>query len=339
LPVFDDISDSITDAIDRRDVPAAVVERAPSITTIPPSEITPAADLKHRDIKSWGESVWSEGTANAASLYSKATAAIPIPSQAVAAVDWLKKEGHELSDELVEEAEDLTDRFENLIEDGLGDFAQVLGIHDFYSAHILNFCEGFYVPGSVPNDTVRPGTIHKNVTHCSNKTATAHFNPAQRISQELNESTGGFIDLETVEWPEDVQRALNALKVAQKATFVLYCLAIGFAFLAMVAAVMGIFFNGWMSAAINIIVDLLGFLTIVVASALVTFIAQRATHFINKYGDEIGISANRGNKFLALTWSATGLMFLAFLVWIYILFTSARQGRRRRREMQEKHHG
>lgn len=281
--------------------------------------------------------MWSKGTAGAASLYSKATAAIPIPTQAVAAADWLKAEGHELTKDLVEEAEHLTNKFENLIEEGLGDFAQVLGIHDFYSAHILTFCEGYYVPGSVPNATIKPGTIHKNVTHCSNKTAMAHFDPAKEISQELNESTNGFIDLSSVQWPDDIQDALNALKVAQKAVFVLYCLAIGFIFLAMVASAMGIFFNGWMSALINIAGDVLAFLTIMIASALVTFIAQRATQFINKHGDEIGVRASRGNKFLALTWSTTGLMFLAALVWTYLMFTAARSGLNRRREMQEKH--
>jgi len=272
-----------------------------------------------------------------ASLYTKTTGAIPIPTKAVAAVDWLKSEGHELTAELVEEAESLTDRFENLIEDGLGDFAQVLGLHDFYSAHILNFCEGFYVPASVPNATVGSGSIHKNVTHCSNKTAMAHFDPRKTISQELNESTNGFIDISDVKWPDDIQNAINALKVAQKAVFVLYCLAIAFLFLAMVAAIMGIFFNGRMSAFINVAVDSLAFLIIMVASAIVTVIAQKASHYINKHGDEIGISATRGNKFLALTWASTGLVFLAMLVWVYLMFTSVRGGMKKRREVDQKY--
>lgn len=286
---------------------------------------------------SWVESVWSDGTEGVASLYTKATGAIPIPTQAVAAVDWLKKEGHQLSEELVQEAENLTTKFENLIEDGLGDFAQVLGIHDFYSAHVMNFCEGFYVPASVPNATVAAGSIHKNVTHCSNKTAMYHFDPMKEISQELNESTGGFIDLSTVQFPDDVRDALNALKVAQRAVFVLYCVTIGLIFLGFVGAIMGIFFNGWMSAFINVAADGLAFVSITVASALITYIANRATRFINKHGDEIGISANRGNKFLALTWATTGLMFIAMIIWMYLTLTSVRASRQRRRALQEKH--
>ncbi len=302
----------------------------------PAPQIHDARALEERDFTSKLESLYSEGTAGVASLYTKATGAIPVPTQAVAALDWLKAEGHELTQELVQEAENLTDKFEHYIEDGLGDLAQVLGIYDFYSAHILTFCEGYYVPGSVPNATVKAGSIHRNVTHCSNTTAMAHFDPTREISQQLNESTDGFIDLSNVQWPEDIQHALNALKAAQKAVFVLYCLAIGFIFLAMVAATAGLFFNGRLSALINALLDLLAFLAILIGSALVTVIAVKGAHAINKYGKDIGVSATKGGKFLALTWSATALMFLAMLVWTYMMFTGGRPKSSRRREMQEK---
>ncbi|KAK5174118.1 uncharacterized protein LTR77_001198 [Saxophila tyrrhenica] len=332
LPIFDDINDSLFE----RDVTAAADVASPVITAAP--DATPAPDLFRRsESQNWAESVWSKGTADVASVYTKATGAIPIPTKAVAAVDWLKEEGHEISEELVEEAESLTNRFENMIEEGLGDFAQVLGLHDFYSAHILNFCEGFYVPASAPNATLGSGSIHKNVTHCSRKTAMKTFDPEKTISRELNESTNGFIDISDVEWPDDIRDGINALKVAQKAMFVLYCLAIGFIFLAMVTAMMGIFFNGRLSAFINVAVDSLAFMLITVASAIVTFVADKASHFINEHGDEIGISATRGNKFLALTWASTGLVFVAMLVWVYLLFTSVKGGMRKRKEMEQKY--
>jgi len=55
-------------------------------------------------------------------------------------------------------------------------------------------------------------------------------------------------------------------------------------------------------------------LCLAIASVLVTVVMVKGTHAIDKYGNDIGISGSKGNRFLALTWAATGCMVLAGLV-------------------------
>ena len=194
------------------------------------------------------------------------------------------------------------DSIEDGIDDAVTELGQLLGLHDFYSAHILNFCEGYYKPGPMVNATVPKGSITKNVTSCSNKTAMYHFDPKDTLAEELKNNTDGAIDLTDLKWPEEIDDAMNALKMAFNATFVLYCIAIGLIFLGLIGAVFGIFSTGRMGAVVNGLIEFLAFLSIMIASALVTTIAVKATHAINKYGDVVSIQATKGNRFLALTW-------------------------------------
>jgi hypothetical protein len=54
----------------------------------------------------------------------------------------------------------------NAIEGDVADkLAGVLGIHEWYSFHLMDFCEGMYKPNATGKGA------HKNVTHCTNQTA------------------------------------------------------------------------------------------------------------------------------------------------------------------------
>lgn len=213
----------------------------------------------------------------------------------------------------------ISDTIENEIEEGINDIAQGLGIHDFYSAHLMNYCEGYYVPGPIPNGTVSKSEIHRNVTECSNRTAMYNFDPQRIIQKELNNSLGdGVVNLvNDLNWPEDITDGIRALRIAGKATFVLYCIAIGFIGVALILAIVCIFFEGRLSALLNMMVDWLAFLVIGIASAIATAIAVKGASVINKYGDDIGVSAQQGNKFMILTWVSTGLMLVASIVWCF----------------------
>src|SRR5205809_7992670 len=71
----------------------------------------------------------------------------------------------------------------NLVNNVTSDIAQALHIHHFYSAYILGYCEGYFVP----NATVEPGHAkpRKNFTKCSDRAAFFHFNPTEIIESEL----------------------------------------------------------------------------------------------------------------------------------------------------------
>ena len=51
------------------------------------------------------------------------------------------------------------------------------------------------------------------------------------------------------------------------------------------------------------------------ASAVSTGLASKATDLVNKHGHDIGLSASRGNQFQGMTWSATILTFIAAVIW------------------------
>ena len=123
------------------------------------------------------------------------------------------------------------------VNDLIGDVAKALNIHDFYSAHLLNYCEGYFTPGPVANKTVDPD---KNVTQCSNRTALFHFDPTAAIQRELKPG----ISLADLEWPSTIQDAVHAVEVASKAMFVLYCVGVAATGLALLGAFVGVFSDG-----------------------------------------------------------------------------------------------
>ncbi|KAL8979098.1 MAG: hypothetical protein Q9205_005484 [Flavoplaca limonia] len=178
------------------------------------------------------------------------------------------------------------------VNDLIGDVAKALNIHDFYSAHLLNYCEGYFTPGPVANKTVDPD---KNVTQCSNRTALFHFDPTAAIQKELKPG----ISLADLEWPSTIQDAVHAVEVASKAMFVLYCVGVAATGLALLGAFVGVFSDGRAAPLANNALASLALLSIGIASAIVTVIMSKVVHEINKHGDDIGISAAKGTTFLA----------------------------------------
>ncbi|KAK0347414.1 hypothetical protein LTR91_007285 [Friedmanniomyces endolithicus] len=224
---------------------------------------------------------------------------------------------HSSSNPLISFVDNATNSVENTIKQDISSVARTLGIHDFYNVHILDFCEGYYTPGPVPNTTLPRSQIHRNVTSCSNRTAMYSFDPRTTLQQELNASGHGNVALSDLNWPSDVDRGLHALVIAQKATFVLYCVAIALIGVATLLALASLFAEGRLSAFVNVLVDWLAFLAIGLASAIATAVAVKAVDVINKYGDHIGAQASTGSKFLVLTWVATAVMLVASIVWCF----------------------
>ncbi|KAF2869399.1 actin cortical patch SUR7/pH-response regulator pali [Massariosphaeria phaeospora] len=208
----------------------------------------------------------------------------------------------------------LPDEFTDTVSDAIGDIAERLGVEDFYSAHILDYCYGQYTPIEVANATVSASDISKNITGCSNRTAAFAFDPNEIIEQALNKSGLG-ITLRDLEWPQDIQRGIDALRIISIVTFALYCIAIGLIGLSLILAIFGLFANGRMLPCCNLLLAILAFLASGLASGLVTAVLVKGTEVINQYGGQIGIEADRGNKFLALTWAATAVMFVAVVIW------------------------
>ena len=172
----------------------------------------------------------------------------------------------------------------------------------------------------MPNASLSKHDIHKNVTSCSNKTAGYTFDPRSTLQHELNTSTNGLagkLNLTELNWPADIDKGLHALRIASIAMFALYCVGIAFIALALLLALLSIFFQGRLSSFVNVLLDCLAFLAIGLASAIATAIAVKAADIVNSHGKDIGISAQKGTKFLVSTWIAALMMLLASLVWCF----------------------
>jgi hypothetical protein len=205
---------------------------------------------------------------------------------------------------------------QELANDAAASIAKGLGLRDFYSVHILNYCQGYYTPGPVKNATVK--NIGKNVTSCKDPTAMFAFDPTQALVTNLNETVNGSLStrraeqiLEAINWPESLQDSMDDLKAAFKAQFVLYCIAIGFTFLTLLSCVFWFLRDGRVGPLANIVTASLAFLFMGIASAIGTAIAVKGAHSINKYGNRVGIEGQRGDGFLGLTWAATACLFVA----------------------------
>ncbi|KAF2436564.1 hypothetical protein EJ08DRAFT_644895 [Tothia fuscella] len=214
----------------------------------------------------------------------------------------------------------ITDPLVNDIKSDLNNWAtslaKDLGLKDFYSAHLMDYCEGSYTPGPVPNVTLSKSKIERNVTYCSNRTAMFAFDPKASLQKSLNE-TGLGVTLDQLNWPKALDDGIRALRTAFKAAFVLYCMGVGFIFVTLVACLFwtsACSDGGRGTALLEIILASLAFITLGIASAVMTAIGVKGNTIIDKYGKSIGVSADRGNGFMGLTWAATGLMVLAAIL-------------------------
>lgn len=208
-----------------------------------------------------------------------------------------------------------------LINDATEDIANALNISDFYAVHVMNYCEGLFEPNSTI--AAENGTkVHKNTTYCSPANALFHFNVTQVVADVLPDE----ISLSDLQWPDAITDAQNTIRTASIATVVLFILGIAFTGLAFFGAIFGIITNGRVSACVNVVLDFLAFLTLAIGSILATVVIVKAVDALNKYGNDIGISATKGKLFMGMTWAATALMFIAMIISIGQLIVGRKDG-------------
>lgn len=125
-----------------------------------------------------------------------------------------------------------------------------LDIKDFYSAHLMTYCEGDFKPdASDPKAT-------ENVTACSERKAFFAFDPTEIISSKLPQGFG----LSDLKWPDEITNGVKAINVASRAMFFFYIIGIGAAGLAMIGGVFGILAYEHKVALANLAINSVSFL-------------------------------------------------------------------------------
>ena len=135
-------------------------------------------------------------------------------------------------------------------DDLIQEIAEKLNIHDFYKIHMLDFCEGYYEPGPIPNASFTNPS--ENVTFCSPPQAFSFFNATQVLMNELLPG----VSLDQIQFPSQVQDAITAMAVVQKVMFVLYCVGAGISGLAALEAILAFLIDSRLSAVCNAILDI-----------------------------------------------------------------------------------
>lgn len=209
--------------------------------------------------------------------------------------------------------------FENDIADKL---AGELGIKQWYSLHLMDMCEGTYTP----NATVSGAKA--NASRCTNQTAMYHFDLTQELNRQL-QAGSLHLNLSDINWPDKIQEGINELNTALDATFVLYAIAIAASGLSIITALIAVLVNGsrlisfgnWGLASIS-------FLAYLISSIMITVGQIKGANIINEYGNDIGVYAYKGIKYLTITWVAAGVMALSSLFWIVEFCIGRKQARR-----------
>ena len=138
--------------------------------------------------------------------------------------------------------------------------------------------KGYYEPGPIANLTTHP---KKNVTKCSNQTATFHFDPAKAIQDELKPG----INLTYLKWPSAVENGIQSAKLASNVMFVLYCIGIGAVGLALIGALIGVFASGRLVAMVNTMLSIVSAVTDRPSPSLLTVHLARILLFDARIGN------------------------------------------------------
>lgn len=111
---------------------------------------------------------------------------------------------------------------------------------------------------------------------------------------------------------------LTSLAKALIAFYILAIIGSGITMLGSLAAI--IFGNSRILLYINMGFSTLGVMFLFAGSVAVTVLAKTVAGIVNMIGNGIGLYAESGNKFLALTWVAFVMMLLANSFWIFVWF-------------------
>ena len=128
------------------------------------------------------------------------------------------------------------------------------------------------------------------------------------------------LNLADLKWSRDLQNELDKIPALFMALAVFFIIGAGAAGVAMLSSIAGLV--TYSKAPRFTVLNNVGWaglsaLALFVASMVVTVGGKKAADAINEYGDDIGLQASRGSKFVALTWTAFAAIFVAACYWAY----------------------
>ncbi|KUI72484.1 hypothetical protein VM1G_07624 [Cytospora mali] len=218
------------------------------------------------------------------------------------------------------EALDKLSDIENDIADKL---ARKLGIKEFYSIHLIDLCYGDFKPNATDPDA------NFNVTNCTTPFDYGLLNISALLDHELK--VGPFsLDLADMGLATGIQDKINDIPKIIKVLVSMYIIAAVFIGLGLLASIGAVLVMPNPSAQLIIISNLglagLAVLFLLIGNVVTTRGSEEIVKVVTKDGKKFGLSAEKGIKFLAITWTTFGLMFLTVLYWAYEFFAEKKRG-------------
>ncbi|KAJ2998286.1 hypothetical protein NUW58_g374 [Xylaria curta] len=224
--------------------------------------------------------------------------------------------GSSLFDEIADGArglgQDISDGVNN-ITDGIADkVIEELGISQWYSLHILTFCEGMFAPNASDPDA------WFNLTSCTAPQPARRLNLSDVLDHEI-QAGPLHKNLNQLPIPESVQNAIDIVNNALLALLAFYALASGLAGLSFLLslAVLVLLRNNVNKLIVwtNMAVAGLGAFMFLIASAMISYVNNKGVEEINNAGKDIGISGIKGVRLIKISWATFGLMSFVSLYW------------------------
>ncbi|KAI9038471.1 SUR7/PalI family protein [Aspergillus affinis] len=169
------------------------------------------------------------------------------------------------------------------------------GAHDFYSIHVMSYCEGFL-----------DSKEKKNLTGCSKRSMLFSFDP----SEVLLEETGNTTSLTRLGWPDAISEDFRAFRLTHQSLGVLYCMGVGLAGLAILERLFFMLSRKTRQSVIELASLLTGFIMISIASIVATVIMFQFVNLVNYHGEASDVTAQYGRTLLAMSWAAAGLLLV-----------------------------
>ncbi|KAK5064220.1 hypothetical protein LTR84_000053 [Exophiala bonariae] len=197
------------------------------------------------------------------------------------------------------------------VENGTVDTETVeLGTSEFYAVFAMNYCEGQYLPDYQDPDA---GAV---LTRCKKPSLGNHFNLAT-IVEDAIENVGKLLelslDLDDLDWPEGITSAFLYVKSAGSALMAFLIIGLLFLLISVLVAALGLFLENRFVTILLVVTSVLATISLGIAAGIATAVITTVVNGINVSGDDVGISAEQGNYFMAMIWIAVALLFLSSL--------------------------
>ncbi|KAK7736637.1 hypothetical protein SLS53_006840 [Cytospora paraplurivora] len=210
------------------------------------------------------------------------------------------------------------------IEDDVAEkLSKKLGVKGFYSIHLINLCYGDFEP----NATNPSATL--NATNCTTPFDYGSLNFSALLDHQLSVGSHS-LNLADLGLTKDIQDKINDIPKIIRAIVATYIIAAGFICFGLIASVAAIILiphpSGQMIVKGNIGLASLAVIFLLIGNLITTIGSSKVVEEVTKHGNHLGLYAERGVKYMAVTWATFGIMLLTVFYWVYEFFAEKRRG-------------